>query len=455
MIYKDENLEIKLLSRMIQSNESAILSMDLLHENYFTSYLTKKVFNVVKSSLNESINVDIILIESELRKGNFDVQDYLRFLTPVFIDVKNACFVLKELYMKSEAKMFNLELSNKITENSDALALVDFIGDKYQEISQHSIVKKQRLMSDITADVIQQMEDAIEGVHHGLKTFLHELDYQTGLWANGHLITIAGRPAMGKTTLALQIAINLAKQGERVVFISLEMSDTPVALKLMSNISGVNSKKIQEGIELSQEEIQKVHQAKKFLDSLDFHIIKMSSPTLEDVKMALKRIHISKPISIAFVDYLQLMSGAGGKTEVVTKNSEGLKGLALDLECPIVQLAQLNRAVESRPDKIPTLADLKDSGSIEQDSDKVIFPFRPEYYDFEEFEGEPTEGKLYTITAKNRQGKTGTRAHECDLSTGLIQDEIISNDLIFSKTKSIDQPISNDVKPKNLDDIPF
>lgn len=459
-IYKDIELEFKALRKMVQNEESAIVSMDILTETTFTDILTKDVFNCVRIALKDGVKCDTVYLMKFLDSRGYAKDTISKFIGFDTFILKNACLRLKELEVLRKINVFSLELQNKLTDNADALNVTEFITEKATELNNLSTLEKERKLSDITDDVIAEMEEGLNGETNGIKTGLTELDDQTGVLKKGHLITIGGRPAMGKTTLALSMAHRVAKQGLRVVFCSLEMSDTPVALNFISAESNVGKWNIENGKVLSNDDILNVRKAKDSIDDLDLHILDLSSPTLEELTLKLKKIQIQKPIDLVVVDYLQLMSGKGDKYAVVTKNSEGLKSLAKELKCPFIQLAQLSRAVENKSDKRPDLSHLKDSGAIEQDSDKVVFVWRPDYYvDVpNEIDGIDLTGKVVTITAKNRQGKLGDRILNQEFKYGRfsnIEEDFTETTVDEFKEQVYQNPNPYKDEPPKLNDVPF
>ena len=264
-------------------------------------------------------------------------------------------------------------------------------------------------VGDSVDDLVLALED---GLPPGIKTGYSGLDTMlTGL-KDGGFYVIAGRPGMGKTALALNISRHVASNEKKnVVIISLEMTQDELAMRFLSDDTGISSEKLQLGL-LTDEDWEEVARSRRRLAGLSIRIEDSGEMTLEDLSTKLRKISLSGGIDLVIVDYLQLMSGNSNapRHEVVSAMSRGLKMLAKELSVPIVCMSQLNREVEKRPDPRPQLSDLRESGSIEQDANAVVFVYRPEYYramrNPHQFQpGQVESAEL--ILAKNRNGRVG------------------------------------------------
>jgi replicative DNA helicase len=278
-----------------------------------------------------------------------------------------------------------------------------------------------------------------DGGLSGIATGLVDLDQKLGGLQRSDLVILASRPAMGKTSLATNIAFNIARahaaektpegllktvNGGIVGFFSLEMSAEQLATRILAEQSGIPSHKIRRG-EISQEEFGRLHRAVSEMQTVPLHIDQSGGISIAQLAARARRLKRQKGLDVLVVDYLQLLSGAGRRTDnrvqELTEITTGLKALAKELDVPILALSQLSRQVESRDDKRPQLSDLRESGSIEQDADVVMFIFREEYYlhsrepkpGTEEHltwqsEMERVHGRAEIIIGKQRHGPTGT-----------------------------------------------
>lgn len=278
-----------------------------------------------------------------------------------------------------------------------------------------------------------------DGGLSGIATGLRDLDQRMGGFQNSDLIIIAGRPAMGKTSLATNIAFNMAKhyKGERlpdgsiktvngaiVGFFSLEMSAEQLATRIVAEQSGISSYKIRQG-KITENEFYRLSDVAAEIEKMPLYIDQTGGISIAQLTARARRLKRQRGLDILFIDYLQLLSGSAKKgdnrVQEVTEITTGLKALAKELNVPVIALSQLSRGVESRDDKRPQLQDLRESGSIEQDADVVMFVFREEYYvknrepkpgteDHFKWQAEmdSIHGKAELIIGKQRHGPTGT-----------------------------------------------
>ena len=235
-------------------------------------------------------------------------------------------------------------------------------------------------------------------------------------WQKSDLVIIAGRPAMGKTAFALSLAKNIAVDQKRpMAFFSLEMSDVQLANRLMSNTCEIDSKKLMNG-QLDQEDWNRLDKNLSSLTNAPLFIDDTEGLSVMELRTKARRLQKEQHIELIMVDYLQLMTASGmrynSRQEEVSLISRSLKGLAKELNIPVLALSQLNRGVESREGaegKRPQLSDLRESGAIEQDADMVIFLHRPEYYGILQSQDGFVDyrGKAEVIVSKHRKGATG------------------------------------------------
>ena len=243
----------------------------------------------------------------------------------------------------------------------------------------------------------------------GLSTGLHDLDKKINGLNKSDLLLIAARPGMGKTSLALNIALSVAKESAKTVaFFSLEMSREQLAMRLLSNESFVDNQKLLTG-QLSEEDWTKIAIASSALSQTDIRVDDNPSISVAEMNAKCRRL---PNLGLVLIDYLQLMTSAGtgqtsnnaNRVQVVSDISRALKIMAKELNVPVIRLSQLARANASRTDKRPMLSDLRESGAIEQDADEVLFIYRDDYY----HPDTPEKNVAEVIVAKNRHGETGT-----------------------------------------------
>ena len=241
----------------------------------------------------------------------------------------------------------------------------------------------------------------------GLSTGLRDLDVKINGLNKSDLLLIAARPAMGKSSLALNVGVNVAKRYKKTVAVfNLEMSREQLAMRLLSGEAFVDSAKMQTG-KLEEEEWTKLAMASAALSQTDIRIADNPSITVAEMNAMLRRV---EDLGLVIIDYLQLMTGSGygkqsdNRVQIVGDISRSLKIMAKELNVPVICLSQLSRAVESRQDKRPMMSDLRESGAIEQDADVIMFIYRDDYYN----ENSEEKNVAECIVSKNRHGETGT-----------------------------------------------
>lgn len=278
-------------------------------------------------------------------------------------------------------------------------------------------VSDQNVKQDLTSleTIMLENFDRLEELHknkgqlRGMKTGYRDLDNMTAGLQRSDLIILAARPAMGKTTLVTNLAYNVATLNKQsVLFFSLEMSKEQLIDRMLSDVSGVDAWKIRTG-NLSDEDFAKLSEASGEMAEAPLFIDDTPGATVLEMRTKARRAAHNAPLGLVIVDYLQLMQANvtrsdGNRVQEVSEISRGLKLLARELDVPVIALSQLSRSVESRNPQIPMLADLRESGSIEQDADIVTFIYRPGYYN-------PDDPELKNITelhiAKHRNGPVG------------------------------------------------
>ncbi|MBO4645893.1 MAG: replicative DNA helicase [Bacteroidales bacterium] len=294
---------------------------------------------------------------------------------------------------KAETELFNIVESNFSRESKELVAVVKKSIDEIVEI--------------------QNSEDKFNGVPTGIRS----IDEMIGGWQNSDLIILAARPAMGKTSFVLTVARNAAiSAGKSVALFSLEMSATQLAHRLFAIESGIDASKISKG-KLDESEWAQLMDRIQPLNTNKLIIDDTPGLSIFDLRAKCRRLKHRYDINLIIIDYLQLMQANSddnhrdtNRVQEISQISRSLKMLAKDLNVPVIALSQLSRAVDQRTgDHRPVLSDLRESGSIEQDADQVLFIYRPEYYKFETFDdGKPTKDMAEVIIAKNRHGSGGT-----------------------------------------------
>ncbi|MBC7462400.1 MAG: replicative DNA helicase [Thermoleophilia bacterium] len=302
------------------------------------------------------------------------------------------------------------EESEKLVDLAGAL-----VGDLTQKRTAGDFIDASSLLGPIYDELTERAETGASA--SGLITGFHDFDQRTGGLQPGNLVIVAGRPGMGKTSWAMNIAENVIIDGEGgVAMFSLEMEPTDLMTRMMCSVAKVDQHRIRVGVPQEQDWPHLVEAVGKLMKPDRLLIADTRELTPMTLRAHCRRLAQQLKdkggLQLIIIDYLQLMEGgrkgdAANRTQEVSYISRQLKSLALELSVPIIALSQLSRAVESRPDKRPLLSDLRESGSIEQDADMVVFLYRPEYYTKDETPPE-WQGKAELIVSKHRNGQPGS-----------------------------------------------
>ena len=376
----------------------------------------RQLFNIMLRMFTMGSKADIItVLDGALRDGIFDNADegrrYLANLVdlvPSVDNIESYCKIVAEKYYVRSLALVAKELLHEIAlDQNSAQVLLDSAEQKIFDIRQGKDVTGLTPISDVVFeswDRLQKISGPDKDKYLGAKTGFTLLDTITTGLNRSDLIIVAARPGMGKTSFALNMATNVARHGgKEVAVFSLEMSKEQLATRMLSTEALVDSNKLRSGF-LSDNDWVRLASGADVLCGLPIYLDDTAGTNVPQLKAKLRRM---KNLGLVVIDYLQLL-GSTMKTENmvlrVQEITRNLKILAKELDVPVILLSQLSRSPEQRPDKRPLLSDLRDSGSIEQDADIVMFLYRDAYYNKESAEPNVSE----CIVAKNRHGETGT-----------------------------------------------
>ena len=413
-----DDAERSVLGSVMQSKEALFDVLELLTPEDFYSEINKEIFSAVRELNKESSPVDALTVSEELKKRKtlemVGGRTYVASLTTMAPSTANASAYAK--IIKENAILRRLiAVSSDIVDKSyqkktDAAHVLDYAEQGIFDIARLNQKKDFTPLKDIVwtnMDEIDRMA-GIDGSLTGLTTGFADLDARTSGLQKSDLIILAARPSMGKTAFVLNIAQNAAiKGGAKVLIFSLEMSKEQLGQRLLSIASCVELSKLKTG-DLSRGDWEDLNIAIDRLSNAEIYIDDTPGISVMEMKNKCRRLKAEKGLDLVIVDYLQLMSFEGkseGRQQEVSTLSRLLKQLAREMECPVIVLSQLSRAVEQRMDHRPQLSDLRESGAIEQDADIVMFLYRDEYYNPETTEKPNT---CEVIIAKQRNGPTGS-----------------------------------------------
>ena len=416
-----------------QSAERMLLSCVLLDEDKYTdisglifqnSFYYKEhqtIFYYMGQLFRTYKNIDAITLSAILTKedkleyigGNNYINDLVS-LVPNAANIFSYADIIRECYIRREL----IKLSTKMADmcyHPKELGAEDILDKVEHEIFQikDSNAEKQQFnhVNDILDQVLEQIVSTDPNSGTGVKTNFVELDKFTSGLQKGELIILAGRPSMGKTSLAMNIAENIAvSHNNPVAIFSLEMTAVQLTYRLVSSFSKVNHRNIKNN-NLNDAETDDVYHAIESLRKSKIYVSQDTNVTSLDIRSYARRLKSQLPsLSLIVIDYVQILNiprnskGYSNRAQDLGEVSRSLKALALELDIPILLLSQLNREVENRQDKKPTMADLRESGALEQDADLILLLYRDEYYNRD---NDISRGVTEVIVAKNRNGATG------------------------------------------------
>jgi replicative DNA helicase len=443
------NLEIEqgLLGALLTNNDSLNAIHPELKEESFYAELHARIFAAIKRLSDKGLVANPVTLSHHFA-ADPDVEDqYLARLAAAAATVINArdySEILVDLATKRELiQIGEVVVNDAYTPDNTQTALEQIEDAEQQLFKLASMGESQsgfRAIKHSIAGAIQRTEEAFkrDGNIVGIPTGMGALDRLLGGLQKSDLLILAGRPSMGKTALATSIAYGACrtmaaedeaaggdKKPRSVGFFSLEMSGEQLAHRLLASASNINATKLLRG-DLSDQEFAELVQRSNEMASLPFHIDDTPALSIASLRSRARRLKRLHNLGFLVVDYLQLVRGSNhsasqGRVQEISEITQGLKAIAKELDIPVIALSQLSRAVEQREDKRPQLSDLRESGSIEQDADVVMFVFREEYYmsrteprpDTEEHRDwqakmEDIYGLADVIVAKQRHGPIGT-----------------------------------------------
>ncbi|AMM52536.1 DNA helicase [Rufibacter sp. DG15C] len=421
-------LEEAVLGALMLEKDALTAVIDLLKPQSFYKDAHQRIFKAILSLFDKSEPIDILTVTQELREqGELEFVGGAFYVTQLTTRVNSAANIefhariITEAAIKRDLISISSEVLGRAYEDTtDVFDLLDSTEAKLFEVSESNIRKNFDDMQSLMHKAIKELEakksqkEGLTGVPSGFNA----LDRVTSGWQQSDLVILAARPAMGKTAFVVSAMRNAAVDfGKGVAIFSLEMSSIQLVNRLISAEAELEGEKIKKGNLADYEWTQLNHKITK-LSQAPIFIDDTPGLSIRELRTKCRRLKAQHDIQMIIIDYLQLMSGntegkgGGNREQEIASISRALKQLAKELSVPVIALSQLSRAVETRGgDKKPMLSDLRESGSIEQDADMVLFLYRPEYYGITEDEmGNPTQGVGEVIIAKHRNGEVGSVA---------------------------------------------
>lgn len=419
------DVEQSVLGAMLIEREAIPRAIEILEADAFYDSRHQRIYEAVQSLFERGNPVDLVTLTEELkRRDDFEQIGgyYLSELTTLVASAANVEYHARIIAEKSLLRKLITTMTSVVGQaydpTTDAFDLLDTAERDIFQISESQIRKGAVPMSSVIMDTFKKLDDLKEkssGIT-GTPSGFSQLDTLTGGWQDSDLIIIAARPSMGKTAMSLAMMRNAALHHENpvsVAFFSLEMSAQQLAQRLLTSEARVDAQAARTG-RLSEEDWPKLARAAGRLAEAPIFIDDTPGLGILELRAKCRRLKAEHGIGLVMVDYLQLMHGtvqskSGNREQEIAQISRSLKGLAKELNVPVIALSQLSRAVETRGgDRRPQLSDLRESGSIEQDADVVAFIYRAERYGITVDEhGNSTEGLAEIIVGKQRNGPVG------------------------------------------------
>jgi replicative DNA helicase len=419
------DVEKSVLGAMLLEKEAVGLAIEMIDETIFYRDIHSLIFQAMVALYDQNEPIDVITLTNELQRRNeLDQIGGAYYLTELAASVPSAANIeyhLKIIRDKAQLRKLIVVCSSIIKsayeESDESEHILDVAETEILGISQITRQKSFEWIKPLITDTIHEIERLHQTSHEGITgvaSGYRDLDNLLAGFQRSDLIIIAGRPSMGKTAFALNLARNAAVDHNIPVgFFSLEMSNQQLVQRLLCAESEIDSQRLRTG-RLSESEWPKLSRRIGRLVEAPFFVDDTPAMDIMKLRARARRMAAEKKIGLLVIDYMQLMEAPKGmesRQQEISYISRSLKTLAKELQIPVVALSQLSRAVESRTDRRPTLADLRESGAIEQDADVVAFVYRPELYGIPNFSDEdktPSENMVEVIVGKHRNGPTGS-----------------------------------------------
>ena len=414
-------LEKKLLSALMLKDGAAVVEVaEWLYSRYFYRPEHRLIYKAICALHEANVPINLVAVIETLdqkrkleRAGGYR---YLMGLQELEHTTARVEYYAKTIQEKAVRRRL-LDATDEIDDaaRDESLKLEEALDRAEAAVLKATAEARTREMTavgEIMQEVFEIVQERVRNPKGiiGVPSGLLDLDRVLGGYKASDLILLAARPSMGKTALAL----NACRAGNKVAIYSLEMSRQQIGMRLLSSRSGLNSQYLQRG-NVNEEEMRRLVRAVEEISLMGLHIDDTAGISLMELRSKARRLKHDDGLDMVIIDYLQLMSGtrAENRQQEISEISRGLKGLARELDIPVLALSQLSRSVEQRAEKKPQLSDLRESGALEQDADVVMFLYREEYYNKEE----EAENIAEIVIAKNRNGPTTSVRLQFDKDT--------------------------------------
>lgn len=408
-------VEQEVLANAMQNKTAAVKAIEGLYEADFYNELHRKIFSAIRTLFSLNKPIDLLTVTETLERNEKIDADTITYIANIYanneglssnqdayIDILKEKSILRSLAeFSDEIKALSLE------DKSPAKNVLEKAEKELFEISQGGLRNSLTALEDIMSETVQTIMKRVQnrGELSGVTTGFSDLNSLLGGFQKSDLVLLAARPSMGKTALAVNLAVNAAKAGKKVAMFSLEMSKTQIGQRILAAFAQMNLSSLFKG-ELEGTDLVNLITASNELSNYNLHIDDTAAISLIELKAKLRRLKMEEGLDLVVIDYLQLMTTGErieNRVQEISQISRGLKAIAKELDVPVLALSQLSRALEQRPDKRPKLSDLRESGAIEQDADIVMFLYRDYVYNKETENPNLAE----VIVSKHRNGPIG------------------------------------------------
>lgn len=408
-------VEQEVLANAMQNKTAAVKAIEGLYEADFYNELHRKIFSAIRTLFSLNKPIDLLTVTETLERNEKIDADTITYIANIYanneglssnqdayIDILKEKSILRSLAeFSDEIKALSLE------DKSPAKNVLEKAEKELFEISQGGLRNSLTALEDIMSETVQTIMKRVQnrGELSGVTTGFTDMNSLLGGFQKSDLVLLAARPSMGKTALAVNLAVNAAKAGKKVAMFSLEMSKTQIGQRILAAFAQMNLSSLFKG-ELEGTDLVNLITASNELSNYNLHIDDTAAISLIELKAKLRRLKMEEGLDLVVIDYLQLMTTGErieNRVQEISQISRGLKAIAKELDVPVLALSQLSRALEQRPDKRPKLSDLRESGAIEQDADIVMFLYRDYVYNKETENPNLAE----VIVSKHRNGPIG------------------------------------------------
>ncbi len=410
----NDEAEESVLGAVMLSSDAANVALETLHPEDFYKPAHQTVFTAVSQLFDANEPIDAITVSDQLRRtGTLDRIGGVPYLTalldavPTTSNIGYYVSVVEENALRRRLMRAGGEVSDLALETArPVIDVLDHAEQVVFSVAERRVGDGLQSIAGLLMPTLEHAEEmGVRGSHvTGLGTGFRDLDRKLAGLQPANLVVIAGRPSMGKSTLAVNIAHNIAVGGAPVAIFTLEMSREEIVQRLLCSHARVDSHKLRTG-DLQQKDWAELNRAAGTLYEAPIYVDDSAALTVTEIRAKCRRLVRQRGLDLVVVDYMQLMSGGGraeNRQQEIADISRALKSLARELHIPIIAVSQLNRSLEQRQNKRPQLGDLRESGAIEQDADIVMFVYREEYYN-----PGSDRGVAEVIIAKHRAGAVG------------------------------------------------